>query len=249
MIEIIKLQYNLIKILAKNMTTELKKLQELIQINPNLLKKGEKKMERIDKTKKKDKKEDEKKESNDEYESDDNDSSYSESDSEKFISSTNIDLEKAEDRIRYLMLDLNNEQLKTADLEEKINELNNKLKVQTSTIQYIKECIQFMNSDHSFPSLSIKNVAEYNTNTIENARKMFKLEREYKKIKEYTNIDETIRSNYDLLINRTFMNTKNAYEKVNGSLNKIDQTIKFLTNMFYLLLLTNVATILHNQFF
>jgi len=231
------------------MTTELKKLQELIQINPNLLKKGEKKMERIDKTKKKDKKEDEKKESNDEYESDDNDSSYSESDSEKFISSTNIDLEKAEDRIRYLMLDLNNEQLKSADLEEKINELNNKLKVQTSTIQYIKECIQFMNSDHSFPSLSIKNVAEYNTNTIENARKMFKLEREYKKIKEYTNIDETIRSNYDLLINRTFMNTKNAYEKVNGSLNKIDQTIKFLTNMFYLLLLTNVATILHNQFF
>ena len=228
------------------MTTELKKLQELIQINPNLLKKGEKKM---DKTKKKDKKEDEKKESDDEYESDDDDSSYSESDSEKFISSTNIDLEKAEDRIRYLMLDLNNEQLKTADLEEKINELNNKLKVQTSTIQYIKECIQFMNSDHSFPSLSIKNVAEYNTNTIENARKMFKLEREYKKIKEYTNIDETIRSNYDLLINRTFMNTKNAYEKVNGSLNKIDQTIKFLTNMFYLLLLTNVATILHNQFF
>ena len=139
--------------------------------------------------------------------------------------------------------------MKSADLEEKLNELNNKLKVQTTTIQYIKECIQFMNSDHSFPSLSIKNVAEYNTNTIENARKMFKLEREYKKIKEYTNIDETIRTNYDLLITRTFMNTKNSYEKVNGSLNKIDQTIKFLTNMFYLLLLTNVATLLHNHFF
>ena len=239
---------------------ELKKLQELIQINPNILKKGEKKIERIDKTKKKEKrnygnknenKEDDKKdeESDGDSESDDNDSDYVESDSEKFISSTNIDLEKAEDRIRYLTLDLNNEQLKSSDLEEKINELNNKLKVQTSTIQYIKECIQFMNSDHSFPSLSIKNVAEYNTNTIENARKMFKLEREYKKIKEYANIDETIRTNYDLLINRTFMNTKNAYEKVNGSLNKIDQTIKFLTNMFYLLLLTNVATILHNQFF
>jgi len=240
------------------MTTELKKLQELIQINPNLLKKGEKKMERIDKTKKKEKEKknhenkDDKKDEESDIETtddDDNDSDYTESDSEKFISSTNIDLEKAEDRIRYLMLDLNNEQLKSADLEEKINELNNKLKVQTSTIQYIKECIQFMNSDHSFPSLSIKNVAEYNTNTIENARKMFKLEREYKKIKEYTNIDETIRTNYDLLITRTFMNTKNSYEKVNGSLNKIDQTIKFLTNMFYLLLLTNVATLLHNQFF
>ena len=240
------------------MTTELKKLQELIQINPNLLKKGEKKMERIDKTKKKEKEKknhenkDDKKDEESDIETtddDDNDSDYVESDSEKFISSTNIDLEKAEDRIRYLMLDLNNEQLKSADLEEKINELNNKLKVQTSTIQYIKECIQFMNSDHSFPSLSIKNVAEYNTNTIENARKMFKLEREYKKIKEYTNIDETIRTNYDLLITRTFMNTKNSYEKVNGSLNKIDQTIKFLTNMFYLLLLTNVATLLHNHFF
>ena len=240
---------------------ELKKLQELIQINPNLLKKGEKKIERIDKTKKKEKEKknygnknenkDDKKdeESETDIDSDDDDSDYVESDGEKFISSTNIDLEKAEDRIRYLTLDLNNEQLKSADLEEKINELNNKLKVQTTTIQYIKECIQFMNSDQSFPSLSIKNVAEYNSNTIENARKMFKLEREYKKIKEYTNIDETIRINYDLLITRTFMNTKNAYEKVNGSLNKIDQTIKFLTNMFYLLLLTNVATILHNQFF
>lgn len=239
--------------------TELKKLQELIQINPNLLKKGEKKIERIDKTKKKEKEKknygnknenkDDKKDEESDIDSDDDDSSYVESESEKFISSTNIDLEKAEDRIRYLMLDLNNEQLKSSNLEEKINELNNKLKVQTTTIQYIKECIQFMNSDQSFPSLSIKNVAEYNTNTIENARKMFKLEREYKKIKEYTNIDEAIRTNYDLLIIRTFTNTKNAYEKVNGSLNAIDQTIKFLTNMFYLLLLTNVATLLYNQFF
>jgi hypothetical protein len=210
---------------------ELKKLQELIQSKPDLLRKRN--ADEIDSKK------NEKSDSSD-------DESCSDED-EHFVSSTQIELEKTEERVRFLMLDLNNEQVKNQDLSTKITDLTNKLKTQDYTIQYTKDCIQFMNGDHEFlNTVSLKNITEYNRQIIENARKFFKIEREYKKIKEYTQIDPVIQASYDLLITRTFDQIKISYETVNGSLNMVDKTMKMIRTLMYILLFTNIVTVCYS---
>ena len=208
---------------------ELKKLQDLIQSKPDLLRK--RKTDEIDGKK-------------DESNSSDDESSE---DDEHFVSSTQIELGKTEERIRFLMLDLNNEQVKNQDLSTKIVTLTDKLKTQDYTIQYTKDCIQFMNGDHDFSSaVSLRNITEYNRQIIENARKFFKIEREYKKIKEYTQIEPVIQTSYDLLITRTFDKIKTSYETINGSLNMVDKTMKMIRTLMYILLFTNIVTVCYS---
>jgi len=201
---------------------ELKKLQDLIQNNPDLLRK---------------RKIEENKESSEDESSDD----------EHFVSSTQIDLGKKEERLHFLTLDLNNEQVKNQELSTKITDLTNKLKTQEYTIQYTKDCIQFMNGDNFFSNtVSLKSITEYNLQIIENARKFFKIEREYKKIKEYTQIEPVIKASYDLIITRTFCQIKISYETVNGSLNMIDKTMSIIRTLMYILLFTNIVTICYS---
>jgi chromosome segregation ATPase len=153
-----------------------------------------------------------------------------------------------DDTIRYLRLDLNNEQLKTAESEEKNKQLAAKLKSYENTISYVKECIQFINADHTFTiNVNIGNLSQYNSDIIESARKFFKIEREFKKIQEYPNVDESIKTNYDKLIQRTFDDIKKKYDKVNNTLKQIDKSVSAMKFVFYLLILVNILVLIYNS--
>jgi hypothetical protein len=177
-----------------------------------------------------------------------NEENEEDSDSEKFISTKEIELQKMDDTIRYLRLDLNNEQLRTAESEEKNKQLAAKLKSYENTILYVKECIQFINADHTFTiNVNIGNLSQYNTDIIESARKFFKIEREFKKIQEYPNVEESIKTNYDKLIQRTFDDIKKKYDKVNNTLKQIDKSVSAMKFVFYLLILVNILVLIYNS--
>jgi hypothetical protein len=232
---------------------ELKKLQEIIQQNPSLLEKLPsvtinniyKNATKPEEAKNEMKNEDDDTEDED-YEENEEENEE-DSDSEKFVSTKEIEMQKMDDKIRYLRLDLNNEQLKTAESEEKNKQLAAKLKSYENTILYVKECIQFINAEHTFTvNVNIGNLTQYNTDIIESARKFFKIEREFKKIQEYPNVEESIKTNYDKLIQRTFDDIKKNYDKVNNTLKQIDKSVSAMKFVFYLLILVNIFVLIYN---
>jgi hypothetical protein len=88
---------------------------------------------------------------------------------------------------------------------------------------------------------------QYNTDIIESARKFFKIEREFKKIQEYTNVEESIKTNYDKLIQRTFDDIKKNYDKVNNTLKQIDKSVSVMKFVFYLLIIVNIFIMIYNS--
>lgn len=234
---------------------DLKKLQEIIQQNPSLLEKlPSVTISKIyTKATNEMKKNDEMSEDDIEDEDYDNDNDNEnddteDSDEERFVSTKEIEMQKMDDKIRYLRLDLNNEQLKTAESEEKNKQLAAKLKSYENTISYVKECIQFINAEHTFTvNVNIGNLTQYNTDIIESARKFFKIEREFKKIQEYPNVEESIKTNYDKLIQRTFDDIKKNYDKVNNTLKQIDKSVSAMKFVFYLLILVNIFVLIYNS--
>ena len=226
-----------INIKPKNeVNTELKKLQELIKNNPSVLEKGP--QVTINKIYT-----DKNGISRDYSDSSDESSS----DDEQYVSTKDITNDKLDNTIRYLKLDLNNEQLKSSDLEDKIKELNTQIKTYENNMNFVKECLQFLNSNHQFKNnISLHNITEYNDMIIESARAFFKIKREFEKINSYTNIDETIRSNYDILVIKKFNDIKESYNKVNNSLKSIDNTMKFMKGLLYFLAIMNLFTLIYN---
>jgi hypothetical protein len=239
---------------------DLKKLQEIIQQNPTLLEKlpsvtinkiyTKATKKETNEMKKNDEMSDDDMDDEDYVNDneDDNEDDTEDSDEERFVSTKEIELQKMDDKIRYLRLDLNNEQLKTAEWEEKNKQLAAKLKSYENTISYVKECIQFINADHTFTvNVNIGNLTQYNTDIIESARKFFKIERDFKKIQEYPNVEESIKSNYDRLIQRTFDDIKKNYDKVNNTLKQIDKSVSAMKFVFYLLILVNILVLIYNS--
>lgn len=189
------------------MESELKKLHEMIQNDPSVLEKSN-------------------------YESD----SETDSESDDYISTKEVENQKLEDTIRYLKLDLNNEQLKTIELEEKLTKEVAKNKIHEMNLNYTKECLQFLNNNYNFNSnISLANIMDYNKEVIDMARQFFKIEREYNKIKQYNNIDMILKDNYDILVTSKFEEIKVSYNKTNYSLRKFKNTY----NMIYMLIIIN----------
>ena len=190
-----------------NRESELKKLHNIIKNDPSLL---------------------DKKDSDSDSDSD--------SESDDYISTKQVEIEKLEDNIRYLKLDLNNEKLKTMELEEKLlKEISNN-KIHETNINYTKECLQFLNTNYNFNSnISLSNIMDYNKEVIDMARQFFKIEREYNKIKQYNNIDMILKDNYDILVTKKFEEIKVSYNKTNETLKKF----KYTYNIIYILMIIN----------
>lgn len=168
----------------------------------------------------------------------------SDSDSDDdYISTTKVENQKLEDTIRFLKLDLNNEQLKVIELEEKIIKLTELNKKHENNLTYVKECLRFMNNDNNFISnIGLHNISEYNKEIIDFARKFFKIEREYNAIKQYSNIDSSLKETYDILITNRFNATKLLYENSNNSLKSIDNTFRFMKILIFILVAVNMMS-------
>jgi hypothetical protein len=166
----------------------------------------------------------------------DKNNSESDYDSDDYISTKEVENQKLEDTIRYLKLDLNNEQLKCIELEEKLMKEIAKNKMHETNINYTKECLQFLNSKYDFnTNISLSNIMDYNKEVIDMARQFFKIEREYNKIKQYNNIDMILKDNYDILVTFKFEEIRVSYYKTNNSLRKF----KHVYNIIYMLIIIN----------
>ena len=162
--------------------------------------------------------------------------SESDAESDDYISTKEVENQKLEETNRYLKLDLNNEKLKTIELEEQLMKEIAKNKIHETNINYTKECLQFLNSNYSFNSnISLSNIMDYNKEVIDMARQFFKIEREYNKIKQYNNIEMILKDNYDMLVTKKFEEIKIAYNKTNGALRKFH----YMHSIIYLLFIIN----------
>lgn len=161
----------------------------------------------------------------------------------------NYEMEKIENKFRFTQLELNNSLLEITELKETIVELTNKNKSYENSISYIKECLLFLNSEHQFNNnVSIQNITEYNKIIIDSARQFFKIEREYNKIKQYNNIDDMIKTNYDILITNKFNNIKKDYDKVNDMLKNIHTSMNVMKIIFYILVALNLFSFIYTRF-
>jgi len=167
-----------------------------------------------------------------------------------FVSKHEIEIEELDEVNRFLKLDLNNEKVRVAQLEEQCKTLVQKNKQNETTISYIKDCLDFETNNSTLmfeTKFNIENITEYNTKIIDSARKFFKLEREYNKIKQYTNIDEDIKKSYDQIITNKFIELKKSYDSMNNSLNNISNTMKYMKLIIFLMFFINIIMIIYNK--
>ena len=193
-----------------NQKIELKKLHEIIHDDPSIL--------------------------------DSNDSSDSEEDEhEHFISTKEVENHKLEEVNRYLKLDLNNMQLKNIELQEQLSKEIAKNKINELNLNYTKECLQFLNSNYDFTSkIGLHNIMEYNKEVVDMARIFFRIEREYNKIKQYNNIEDILKNNYDILVTKKIEAIKIQYNDRNSPL----RNIKYVMYMLYILIIAIIIILL-----
>ena len=156
---------------------------------------------------------------------DSNDSSDSEED-EHFISTKEVENHKLEEVNRYLKLDLNNMQLKNIELQEQLSKEIAKNKINELNLNYTKECLQFLNANYDFTSkIGLHNIMEYNKEVVDMARVFFRIEREYNKIKQYNNIEDILKNNYDILVTKKFEAIKVLYNNMSTPLKNIKYVV------------------------
>lgn len=171
---------------------------------------------------------------------DSNDPSDSEED-EHFISTKEVENHKLEEVNRYLKLDLNNAQLKNIELQEQLSKEIAKNKINELNLNYTKECLQFLNSNYDFNSkIGLHNIMEYNKEVVDMARIFFRIEREYNKIKQYNNIEEILKNNYDILVTKKFESIKVQYNNMSTPL----KNIKYVMYMLYILIIAIIIILL-----
>ena len=170
---------------------------------------------------------------------DSNDSSDSDSeDDEHFISTKAVENQKLEEVNRYLKLDLNNAQLKNIELQEQLAKEIAKNKTNELNLNYTKECLQFLNAKYDFTSkIGLHNIMEYNKEVIDMARIFFRIEKEYNKIKQYNNIEEILKNNYDILVTEKFEELNKQYNNRNSPLQNIKHVLYVLYALIFAIII------------
>lgn len=169
---------------------------------------------------------------------------------EEYISKREIEIQKLDDTIRYLKLDLNNEQVKTSELEELLKKEIELRKSYEQTIQYMKDYVEFMKNEPFQFALNLKNITDYNTEIISSAKKYLDIEISYKNLVRPENniVDSVIKSYHDKDIQQKFKEIKKSYENMNSSLVSIGKKFVFMKTIIYILLFVNLFLSMRNIF-
>ncbi len=198
---------------ASNMNVQ--ELQEYIRDHPRVLNKESKEEEKVEiKSHKKRKTE--------------SDSDEDEKNIEEYISKNEVEIEKLEDTIRYLKLDLNNEQLKVNDLTDLLKEEGDTRYRYETVLEYVMECIRFMERKPFF--IEHKGRVKYNVELIELSKKYSEMEKVYHSLLDrkktfYISRNEKekldcspIYEKYDKEIRQKYRELDNSYKEINERL-------------------------------
>jgi hypothetical protein len=171
-------------------------------------------------------------------------------DSDGYVAKHEIEIEELDKANRFLKLDLNNEKVKSTQLESQVKTLTEKIKKNDSTISYVKECLEFMEIKNVIfeTTFNFENITEYNNKIIDAARIFFKLEREYNKIKAFDNIDDDIKKSFDQTVTKKFTELKKSYDLMNNSLQTISNTMKYMKLFVFVMFVLNILMFIYNKF-
>lgn len=125
--------------------------------------------------------ENEKNEKNKKNETDENFNDDESESGDEYVSKKDIDIQKLEDTVRYLKLDLNNEQLKVEELNELLKKETNLRQHYAKLNKYTKEYINFMQYK-PFTSDYFSNYATYNLELIQVTKLYNEMEASFRKL-------------------------------------------------------------------
>lgn len=169
---------------------------------------------------------------------------------EEYVSKREIEIEKLDETIRYLKLDLNNEQVKTSELQELLKKEMELRKSYEQTIHYMKDYVEFMKNEPFQFVLNLKNITDYNTEIILSAKKYLDIETSYKHLVRAENniVDPVIKSYHDKDIQQKYKDIKKSYENMNSSLVSVGKKFVFMKTVIYILLFLNLFLSFRNLF-
>lgn len=224
-------------------------LKEYIKKNPSVLEK------KHDEEKEKEPKRHEKKhklyyyeESDDEESESDKHDEHEKSEDDKYVSKKEIDIEKLEDKVRYLKLDLNNEQLKVTDLEEALSKETALRSRYEKMIQYTNDSINFIQYK---PFTSVPFNYDYNTEMIQTTKRFNEIETIYKKLLKWkhelddnqnnqNNNDHKILDHFDREIRLKFDELQQSYQRSTQSLLSFAKKMSTMKYVILFLFLSNL---------
>ena len=186
---------------------------------------------------------DEEDEDYDGNESDESDDSNESDKSNKYVSKRSIEIEKLEDQIKYLKLDLNNEQVKNSELTETLANETSERKKMEHTIEFIKLCIVFMKFEQFVFNFNLYNITSYNSTIIQSAKKFIEIETVYKSImglKKNGNIVSEILDYQAPLVHDKWLELKKSYDMLSASLETFGKRMARIKFAFIILLALNV---------
>jgi uncharacterized coiled-coil protein SlyX len=232
---------------------KLVKLQEFIKENPASLNhddRRERRHERCDRRERRDHDDDyfhREDESDKEDEYDDED--VSEDDKEEFVSKKEIEIGKLEEQIRYLKLDLNNEQLKSHSLTETLHKRDIQVAIQSQTIRFICDMISFTSYkiDESANMVDItKRFVDFQS-TYQHLLSHEPFDDEYdKNMDDYKHkkyVNRVIYAYYLPTLNQKYTEIKTSYEQLIQSMKMANQTMLYMKIAIVILFVTNLLAL------
>lgn len=176
---------------------------------------------------------------------------------EEYVSKKEIDIQKLEDIVRYLKLDLNNEQLKVEELNESLKKESKLRQHYAKLNKFTKEYIYFMQYK-PFTFTNYTNYTTYNTELIQVTKMYHEMEATFRKLLRWKQelvtleieltkeTDDKNDKNTDILdyfereIRSKFDDLNKSYQNVNQRLTSFAQKMMMMKYIIIFLFLSNL---------
>lgn len=201
-----------------------------------------------------------------------NNSEMEDTDDEDFVSKKEIEIGKLEDQIRYLKLDLNNEQLRVHELEDLMKCLTIESEIYINNIKFTKDYIALSITKPFDCDINMKNLLSYNTEMIESTKQFEKVNELYKNLINYEAIsfpstkdltsenstykkwllhhsnrkcvDKVIYDYYVPHIKEKFQEIKTSHENMKNSLLSLNKRMEIMKKFIIVLCIINFLLLL-----
>lgn len=200
------------------------------------------------------------------------DESESENDDDDFVSKREIEIGKLEDQIRYLKLDLNNEQLRVHELEELLKCSDIESEIYVNNINFSKDYISLSITKPFHSDINMTNLLSYSNEVIEATKQFDKVNHLYKNLISYEPIsfpttkdltsenstykkwllfnskrkcvDRVIYEYYVPHIKEKFQEIKLSYDNMKNSLASLNKRMEMMKKFIFVLCIVNFVLLL-----
>lgn len=202
----------------------------------------------------------------------DSDDDDMESDDDEFVSKKDLEIGKLEDQIRYLKLDLNNEQLRVHELEEISLCMNTEVEIYMNNINFVKDFISLIIIKPFRTDINLANLLSYSNEMIDSTQQFEKVQTLYKHLtsydpvsfpstRDFKSVDSTYKKwllfnskrkcvdatiyNYHMpQIKEKFQEIKTSYEIMKNSLKSLNKKMEMMKMFIFVLCIVNFVLLM-----